>query len=68
MKLKEVVIQSKYLQKANCMIRALTQAGVSHVDDLDNLPRALPKVCGEDVYQVVTELRKIWLAPPPLHE
>lgn len=65
MTLKDVVLNSVYRPKANCMIKALEQVGVAQASDLDNLPRLLSKVCGEDVYQVVENLREVWLNPPP---
>lgn len=56
----EILIFSKYHLKANCIAKVLTHLGIRTITDLDNLPRFLSKVCGEDVYQLVEELRQTW--------
>lgn len=52
----EKLLDSRFSGKANCIADTLEQAGMVTIIDLDNAPRKIGHICGEDIYQIVEVL------------
>ena len=52
----EKLLDSRFSGKADCISGALEKAGMVTMRDLDNAPRKVGHICGEDIYQIVEVL------------
>ena len=52
----EILLDSRFSSKAECIAKALERAGMTTLNDLANAPRIVGHICGEDIYQIVAVL------------
>lgn len=60
MKLKYVLLASKFASKTDCIYRAFEHAGLLELTGIANAPVIVGHICGEDIYQVVAEINRLW--------
>ena len=52
----ELLKDTEFSQKADCIAKTLQQGGVNDMKSLQNAPRIVGHICGEDIYQIVAAL------------
>jgi hypothetical protein len=56
---KELIWDSSYRDKINCILPVMTNARIYEEKDLQNLPNIVGQFCGVDVYQFVAEMNTL---------
>lgn len=56
----EMLLETKFAQKAACLALTLEQAGIDTYKALQDAPRKVGHICGEDIYQVVAALNRVF--------
>lgn len=56
MTFKELIMESSFRDKINCILPVLEKVGIDNWQKLQNLPVLVSNFCGVDVYQFVQEM------------
>lgn len=58
--MRDYILETSFRDKADCISQTFEKANIVDLVSLQNAPRKLGHICGEDIYQIVAELNEVF--------